>query len=242
MTDTGSLTYEEHRAGYDLLSDYAEDWQGLPVALGADMPLVLNRSHPLRELYEEHQRPADVDEPDDGERVVNHWHSRRRQLEVFVVERDGKREALVLPDSPDRSMDRLTFWLQTLGASDAWDLDAEHRARDLLRSMVTDRQWRHYDLTGSFLETSPRSQVTYVFRRLRPTIALSPRGRDGSADYLRCIGVLCLHPIGYYDRTWAGCMVPTDDVVAHLTMMRADEAHYWGQANAHAASSPEAGL
>jgi hypothetical protein len=37
-------------------------------------------------------------------------------------------------------------------------------------------------------------------------------------------------------------MVPTDDVIAHLLFMRGDEAGYWGQANHHSASAPEAGL
>ena len=33
-----------------------------------------------------------------------------------------------------------------------------------------------------------------------------------------------------------------DDVIAHLTLMRADEAGYWKAANQHQPSSPEAGL
>ena len=59
---------------------------------------------------------------------------------------------------------------------------------------------------------------------------------------MRVVAVLCLHPIGYYENTWAGCLVPSDDVIAHLTMMRADEAHYWSKANQHDPASPEAGL
>lgn len=34
-------------------------------------------------------------------------------------------------------------------------------------------------------------------------------------------------------------MVPTDDIIAHLIMMRGDERSYWSKANQHA---PEAGL
>jgi hypothetical protein len=37
-------------------------------------------------------------------------------------------------------------------------------------------------------------------------------------------------------------MTPTDDVIAHLLLMRGDEAEYWGQANQHRPESPEAGL
>ena len=140
-------------------------------------------------------------------------------------------------------MDRLTFWLHTLGASDAWDVEAEAKARVKLRGMLSERQWRHYDLTGTFLETSKRSGVMYMFRRSRPTIALTLRGRDGkTAEWVRCLAVLCMHPIGYYQRTWAGCLVPSDDVIAHLLLCRHDEAGYWGQCNQHGSTSPEAGL
>jgi hypothetical protein len=51
-----------------------------------------------------------------------------------------------------------------------------------------------------------------------------------------------MHPLGYYGRSWAGCMVPTDDVIAHLLFMRGDEARFWGQCNHHEPWRPEAGL
>ena len=138
-------------------------------------------------------------------------------------------------------MERLNLWLSTIGASDGWDWAAERKAKAKLKSMVTPRAYRHYDLTGSFMETSKRSGLTYVFRRLRPTMVLSPRSRRGM-DSMRCIAVLCMHPIGYYEQSWGGCMVPTDDVIAHLSFMRGDEARYWGVANQHKASAPEAGI
>lgn len=251
------IEWDELRARCDLLSDAIEEWQGVPIPLGEDMPLVLNDRHPLHGFYEsmnsaggvelevvrdprfdEHEK---VGNPSDEERIVNSWYSRKGQCRVLVYQRSGRAFVVTVPKSPDRSMERLGFWLQTIGAADAWDLDAEHRARDTLRAMLTDRQWRHYDLTGSFFETSDRSRLTYVFRRLRPTIALTPRGRGGN-DEMCCLAVLCLHPIGYYARTWGGCLVPTDDVIAHLTWMRGDEAGYWGAANQHDRSSPEAGL
>lgn len=181
------------------------------------------------------------------ERVRNRWFSRKHNADVYLMEqaREGlppKFFAVKMPRSPDQSMDRLGFWLQTLGASDAWKLEAEYKARDKLRGLLTERQWRMYDLTGSFLETSPRSQLTYLFRRLRPTVALSPRGRRGLDDMMRCIAVLCMHPIGFYSKSWAGCMTPSDDVIAHLLFMRGDEAGFWKVANQHEAWRPEAGL
>lgn len=249
LTDTevadwlSDLTQERVRGICDAMSEWAGDWQGIPVPLGDDMPLVLAKDHPLAAIY---NRPVEhtcsVEDVHEQERVVNWWFSKKRNCEVYVIERDGKYSALTLPRSPDRSMDRLTLWLQTMGAADAWELAAEHTARDTLRAMLTERQWMHYDLTGAFFETSPRSRLTYVFRRLRPTIALTPRGKNGREGTMLCLAVLCLHPIGYYSRSWAGCMVPSDDVIAHLAWMRGDEAGFWKQANQHDPSSPEAGL
>jgi hypothetical protein len=37
-------------------------------------------------------------------------------------------------------------------------------------------------------------------------------------------------------------MCPTDDVIAHLMLMRGDEAMFWRRCNQHAAHLPEAGL
>lgn len=258
MADT--WTHAHARALCDEVSDLLGEWQGIPVPLGEDNPLVLAPGHPMADFYRDlgetagpdieivvDDRPEFACTDDDlgGERVVNEWYSRQRQSRVLVLDRAGRRFSLTIPKSPDRSMDRLTFWLQTMGSADAWDLEAEHRARDTLRAMLSDRQWMHYDLTGTFLETSPRSRLTYVFRRLRPTIALTPRWKDGQDDPdrpMRCLAVLCLHPIGYYQNSWAGCMVPSDDVIAHLAWMRGDEAGFWRQANQHPASAPEAGL
>ncbi len=79
--------------------------------------------------------------------------------------------------------------------------------------------------------------MIYVFRRLRPTLALS--GRTGSVMVL-C--ALCQHPIAYYDNSWAGAMTPTDDVLAHLMLMRGDEAMLWKRSNQHHPARPEAGL
>jgi hypothetical protein len=251
VVDLDEPTWRDMRDLCDRISDHIGEWQGIPIPLGEDTPLVLCEGHPMHDLYRDLRAtsgpsmelliggPSDV--PPD-EKIVNHWFDARRNREVYVLSGGGRHYALTAPRSPDRSMDRLTFWLHTLGAIDAWDLDAEHAARDTLRAMLSKRQWATYDLTGTFVETSPRSRITYLFRRLRPTVALSPRGRDGREDAMRCLAVLCLHPIGYYADTWAGAMVPSDDVIAHLAMMRGDEAFLWRKANQHEPASPEAGL
>jgi hypothetical protein len=53
---------------------------------------------------------------------------------------------------------------------------------------------------------------------------------------------LCLHAIGYYDGSFAGVMVPTDCVISHLMLCRADEHLYWRKANQHPAEVPQAGI
>jgi hypothetical protein len=250
-----SLTYEDLRERFDLMANELEEWHGIPVPL-PELPLTLHDRHPMREGYRAYQEAVDgreievhvggpsafEDGAEEEETIRRVFHSRKAQATIFIYERGGKVFHAKLLDSPDHSMNRLTYWVNTIGASDAWDLDAEHTAREKLRGLITERQWRHYDLTGSFLETSERSRLTYVFRRLRPTIALSPRHKPGGPDRMRCIAVLCMHPIGYYSQSWGGCLVPSDDVIAHLTYMRGDEAGYWGEANQHKAWQPEAGL
>lgn len=257
---------DEVRDWCDRVSDYIGDWQGVPVPLGPDMPVTLHDRHPLRDLFNDIYGPqvevivggpTDDSAPEGAdvtaqvahamerdERIVNRWFSWKLNVEVVIFQRpNGRAFAVRIPRAPDGSMDRMGYWLTTLGASDAWRLDAEYTARDKLRGLLSDRQWRHYDLTGSFLETSPRSQLTYMFRRLRPTLALTPRRKEQyKDDVMRCLAVLCMHPIGYYAHSWGGCLVPSDDVIAHLLFMRSDEAGYWRVANQHEARSAEAGL
>lgn len=94
-------------------------------------------------------------------------------------------------------------------------------------------------MTGMFGEFSPRSKLTYIFRRLRPTVVLDTRS-DPESVRVRCC--LCMHPIAYYEDTFAGAMTPTDDVIAHLMLMRGDEPMLWRRSNQHPAWHPNAGL
>jgi hypothetical protein len=128
--------------------------------------------------------------------------------------------------------------LQTLGAMDAWGLEQEQRALQLFATMVRHRQMKQYVLTGMFLEHSERSQITYLFRRLKPTVAMKA-DREGN---MRILAALCAHPIAYYSGSWAGAMCPTDDVIAHLAMMRGDEHLFWKRCSQHEPHRPEAGL
>lgn len=133
--------------------------------------------------------------------------------------------------------------LNTLMASHAWQLETEETAMKTLRSLVTERAYESYQTTGSFIETSKRSQVSYIFRRLRPTVAMSfrPDWKRGNVG-ARILCTLCSHPIGLYNDSWAGAMCPTDDVISHLLLMRSDEHYFWRISNQHPAWAPESGL
>lgn len=127
--------------------------------------------------------------------------------------------------------------LSTLGAADAWGLEQEANAVNTLGTLIRHRQLKQYLQTGMFMERSPRSNVSYLFRRLRPTIAITHTGREP-----RILCALCLHPIAYYEGSWAGAMTPTDDVISHLALMRGDEHMFWRRANQHAPYKKEAGI
>lgn len=168
--------------------------------------------------------------PDYVER--NRFWSTRRRSDVVIFERDGKIGwGLVL------GMHHFEKDLRTLGCSLAWGLEQEERALVTLSGLVSDYQLKCYLLTGMFLESSKRSRVMYAFRRLRPTVALSMRGPE-----VNILCALCLHPIAFYEDSFAGAMTPTDDVIAHLMLMRGDEAMLWRRSNQHRAHRPEAGL
>ena len=133
--------------------------------------------------------------------------------------------------------DRLAFTIRTLDAAAVWPVEAEQKAQKKLASLIPGDLFELYLLTGHFPEISKRSQVTYLFRKGRPTIALR-QSEEGS----NVLCALCLHPIGYYGDTWAGVMCPTDEVIAHLLMMRGSEEKFWANANQHPLDRPAAGV
>lgn len=172
--------------------------------------------------------------PDDVKERNCFW-SKRLRAYVLIWDEGGK----VLWAKLHRPH-HITMDIHTLGCSEVWGIEQEARAVNLLGTLVSHRQFKQYMLTGMFLEFSKRSGLTYLFRRLKPTVALD--ARDQNADHTKIMAALCMHPIGFYDHTWAGAMCPTDDVVAHLMMMRGDEHLYWKRCNQIPPDRPEAGL
>jgi O6-methylguanine-DNA--protein-cysteine methyltransferase len=160
----------------------------------------------------------------------NSWQTLGDQS-VCVVDTENGPMAWIEPDAGVRLRKLMSGMTVRMGSH--LTVEAELKAQELLKSKINEAQWRCYVLNDLFLESSPRSDLKYIFRKGKPTLALSFHG--AAAKQGRVIAALCLHPMGYYQYTHAGLMAPTDEVVAHLVMMRADEHFFWkksGQWNA----------
>lgn len=216
------------------IADQRGEWAGIPMPLDHQR-LVIEPTYPWAKALS-----AIGDDPgsDDAEgwTFINQWYCRRWRCDIIIMRSpDGK-----IVHGKRLAFHHISQELQTIGASEAWGLDQEQRALQLLGTLISHRAMKQYVLTGAFIETSKRSGLTYIFRRLRPTVAIRP-GRTPQ-DSMRVLCALCMHPIAYYADSWAGAMCPTDDVVAHLMLMRGDEPMFWRRANQHPPYRPEAGL
>lgn len=199
--------------------------------------LIVEPTYPNAEGLMRIGRP-ERDDDDDGWRLRNSWYSFRHRCDILIMEKDGK-----IDWGKKAAFHHISHDLATLGCSDAWGIEQEGRAIQLLTKLLRHRQFKQYMLTGMFLERSRRSGVTYLFRRLKPTIAIAAHpGLQESKAGMKILAALCMHPIAYYAGSWAGAMCPTDDVIAMLMLMRADEHMLWKRANQHPPYRPEAGL
>lgn len=214
------------------------NWAGYPLPI-KHARLVVEPRHPLQSLQgatladreDKSEAPADFT-------LVNSWDDYSRDRTVYIFrEADGRITKAVLPHSWVGK--RAKFVLDTMAATQAWSVRAEFTALERLKSLVTRTAFRYYLLSGVFIESSKRSNAFYIFRKCRPTLAFVPT-LDG--ENTKLLAALCLHPIGYYENTFAGSMVPTDDVIAHLLMMRGDERKFWAKCNQHDCRQIEAGL
>jgi len=220
-----------------------QDWSGVPIPV-AGLNLVLEPRYKHQALSEFRWKECcDEDgthhvledpppqEPSEYE-TVNSWWNARYQVTILVLKDKQGRARFGLGME-----DRLTFTLRTLEAASVWPIEAEQKAQKKLASLIPENLFEVYQLTGHFPEDSKRSGLTYLFRKGRPTIVLHQNEEGGHG-----LCALCLHPIGYYGNTWAGVMCPTDEVIAHLLMMRGSEEKFWANANQHPLDHPNAGI
>lgn len=208
------------------MGESAEEWAGLPMPIDGET-LTVEPSYRFAPAFQHEPEPDE-----DGVTLRNHFWSTRWRREILVWDEAGKVRWGPVPGVGHIDQD-----LRTIGCSVAWGIEQEQRALKLLGTMVKHHTFKMYLLTGMFLETSERSGVSYLFRRLKPTVALKAQG-----EKMKVLCALCMHPIAYYADSWAGAMCPTDDVIAHLAMMRSDEPMFWRRANQHPPHVPQAGL
>jgi hypothetical protein len=218
----------------------------MPIPLEG-IPLVVDESFSFHNAYRKVDEEIQPDRPPTevmkkyGDwKIRNQFYCGKKSANVLVIENPETGHARSLVYQKGNHMDEV---LATLFASDVWGVDQEQAALKTLGGMLRHRQFKQYLLTGMFMEKSQRSHVQYVFRRLRPTLALSAN-RPGSdqESSVKILAALCMHPIAYYHGSWAGAMCPTDDIIAHLSLMRGDEHMFWRRANQHPAWSHLAGV
>lgn len=227
------------------------EYAGVPMPIH-DARVTMAERHPKAEEWNgatlgpsEHARSREFEcsVDDSGVKVRNEWWSRRLRSSVWIFETaDEPGRVQWVHERFNVQLEPLRRWsmlFDTISvAHQAWDAETELRAMDTLRGHLNAAQFAMYVTLGVFLESSKKSQARYLFRRARPTIVMLP-GRNGD---LRPTCALCHHPLAYYEGTFAGGMVPTDDVIAALLLMRADEAGYWRRSNQHPLDRLQAGL
>jgi hypothetical protein len=237
QSSDGLISMHSIERAVNLLAEDAYEWAGIPMPLRGES-LTIEPSYPFSKVLSgpiategtslHVCRNSDVDESTHHRNTFWSWKYRNR---IEVWSQGGK-----IKWGP-QTVKRSTYDMRTMGCSEAWQLESEFRALGTLKTLVSHRAWRQYFLTGMFIETSKRSKIKYVFRKLRPTIAMTTKG-----DELSILCCLCLHPIGYYENSFAGSLVPTDDVIAHLILMRGDEHLFWKRSNQHPSWTPEAAI
>lgn len=205
------------------------DWYaGCPMPLDGES-LVVEPSYPFAEAF---APVSPVVDEDAGLRCRSQFWSTHRSSTIYIIEEAGK-----ITWGIKGGIHHLAYDFATMGCADAWGIEQEATALQTLAGLLPHHAFKRYLLSGMFLEASRRSGVTYMFRKLKPTVALTT-----ATGQTRILCALCLHPIAYYAGSWAGAMCPTDDVIAHLMLMRGDEKMFWRRANHHAPWLPEAGL
>lgn len=227
--------YAPLRNGLRRLAEEREQWSGYPMPLSG-MRLVVEPSFPNAQGLMALGGEVDEEEPNPklvGAKVRNTFWSAHLRSEIVVFENvDGKIDWGLVPGA-----NHLTHDMLTLGCADAWGIEQEHAALQLLATLLPHRLFKQYLLTGMFISQSKRSGVSYMFRRLKPTVAINV---VKGTCHIMC--ALCLHPLAHYAGSWAGAMTPTDDVIAAYMLMTGDEHFFWKKANHHPAWTPQAGV
>jgi hypothetical protein len=198
--------------------------------------LILADGTPLSHISRVHYVTEMAQRLQEGGRVVRNTWKHQGDQTVSVIQTDEGPIAL----SEYQAGDRHRKWIEGLSVrtNSQLTVEAELKAIELLKTKITESQFRCYILNGAFPEHSKRSDLYYFFRKGLPTLVYSwhdnPQGK--------ILAALCLHPYGYYAYTHVGVMTPTDEVIAHLMLMRADERKYWAKSGQWHSDDNRSGL
>lgn len=242
------VTYDDVYVAINRIAEEHGFLSGVPVPMvgTGDAPdLVMARGVPLSEIFHmnqahrRHQRETEMQEELTLQRVPvrNSWHQLGDQT-VCVIDTDRGPMAWPRFDAGSR-LRKLVHGIEVRHHA-RQKADAELKAMASLRSRISESQFDSYVLSGAFPERSTRSDIWYYFRKGLPTIAVTFHGKYKNSGRVLC--TLCLHPMGYYAGTHVGLMVPTDEVIAHLLMMRADERKFWAKSGQWCASDTRSGI
>lgn len=241
---------------YRILNEEASDkgvHSGVPIAL------ILNAHNPIfgevcrlsdsyiRSLRESGMFTKIEEVKIDGEITTNEW-VRHKSWTVSrswkgkfgtVIVWKNKITGLFQKDfhPKEMSQDRLDILSTTLSYLITFGIEeAEIKARSKLESMLSPIQKISLVLSDSFCEVG-KSGIIYLLRKNRPTLAIRSYKYSEKA-----LCSLCLHPIGWYADSFAGMMAPSDDMIAHLAMIRASEHLFWRKSNQHSIDSYTSGV
>ncbi len=249
---TTNLSWNDVRRGVSVICEERGWHHGVPMMSSTDTTrrIILAKGCPLSDT-KGHDVPvsmdgiprvhvctaSDIDDMDYGPIVVNAWNPVPSTVAVLRTLRGAKFARI------NTSKDRLNMLMDTMVCqAGAVDSDAELKAMITLKGKINDNQWDSYILSGGFPETSKRSGVTYILRKGLPTIAIKCKPRHEGGEERHFLAALCNHPLGYFEGTHAGAYPPTDEVIANLLAIRADEHNLWRKSNQHGLNDPMAGI
>ena len=225
---------------------------GIPIVVSGDkFVLPKNDSRQMRlvrhfvdSMTGENVDSSNAAAPETAERVRN----------SFVVSRRGskKRTLVEIIDASPRAdgservlhrahgvheyeVERLNFHLHTFVVGSRIVYESEVEALRKLKTLVGPDDYERYVVTG-MLRAEGKSGTLYLIRKSRPTLAFT------KGEHPKVLCVLCMHPLGYFANSWIGAMPPTDEVIAHLLMIRGDEHYFWRKANQIPFAEPNSGI
>jgi len=245
------MDWDDVRAGVAKLCEERGWHHGVPITSIFDQTrrIILARGCPLSDIHG-HDVPVamdgkpqlhvcsagDVNETQDEPYVVNAWKTTPKTIYV------GKYSKGAVVEKRNDSRERLDMILASMVCqAGAVDPMAEIRAMGALSKRVNRNQFDSYLLAGAFPETSKKSGVTYIFRKGLPTLAMRMEKVEGG-EKRHFLAALCSHPLAWFEGTHVGAYPPSDEVLANLLAVRADEAKFWAKSVQHSLDDPLSGI